>query len=87
MRDHFVEFLKGAFIQQEFNALTRGHLAFFVLALLAFLAASGFSQRITALKFRKLLFQVHLRKDYSCIHCGCAVLVGAAFSSQFTPAV
>ncbi len=59
VRDEFVDFLKGAFVEQELDALAGGELAFLVLARAAFRAAAGFGKLIATLQFGKLLLQVH----------------------------
>src|SRR5205085_32132 len=66
MRDHLVEFLECTFVEEEFDPLTGRHLAFFVLARAALFAATRVGQRIAAFQLCKFLFQVHLRKNYSC---------------------
>ena len=59
MGHHLVKFFKGTLIQQKFDALARRHFAFFVLAFATLFPATLFSQDVTALQFRKLLFQIH----------------------------
>ena len=56
---HLVEFLERAFIQEEFDPLTGGHLALFVLTSAALFAAASVRQRITPLQLCKFLFQIH----------------------------
>ena len=61
--DQLVGLLEGAFVEQKLDALARRHLALLVLARPALFASAGFGQRVTALQFGQLLFQVHGR-DY-----------------------
>ena len=63
MGDELVGLFEGAFVEQELDALARRHLALLVLACAAFFASAGFGQRVAALQFGQLLFQVHGR-DY-----------------------
>ena len=63
MRDQLVGLFEGAFVEQELDALARRHLALLVLAGAALFASTGIGQRVAALQFGQLLFQVHGR-DY-----------------------
>src|SRR5262249_9069084 len=65
VRDHLVEFLEGTLVEEEFNALARGHLAFFMLTGAAFFTASDFGQRIAAFDLGECVFQINER-NYSC---------------------
>ena len=56
-----VGFLEGAFVEKKLDALTRRHLAFFVLALTAFLASAFLGKLVAALEFLQFLFAVHRR--------------------------
>src|SRR6266550_6818742 len=58
-----VRFLEGAFVEKKFDALTRRHLAFFVLALAALFAAAFLGKLVATLEFLQFLFEVH-RRDY-----------------------
>ena len=49
--DEFVDFFEGAFVEQEVDAFAGGELAFFVLALAAFCAASCFGGGVAAAEF------------------------------------
>ena len=53
MLDEFVEFLEGAFVEEEVDAFAGGELAFFVLALAAVGTTAVFSGLMTAAKFGK----------------------------------
>ncbi len=57
--DELVGFLERALVEQKFNALAGRHLAFFVLALAAFGAATIFGKLVPPFKFGNLLFEVH----------------------------
>ena len=59
MGEQLVGLFEGAFVEQEGDALARRHLAFLVLALVAFLAPAGFGQAVALLQFFQLLFQSH----------------------------
>src|SRR3982074_1972555 len=59
MRNQFVRLFKCAFVEQEVDALTGGHFAFFVLPFTALFAAAVFGEVIAFLYFCKFLFEVH----------------------------
>jgi hypothetical protein len=59
MRDELVELLKGAGIEEERDALSRGELAFVVLAVDAGLTASELTLLLAALEFFQRLFDAH----------------------------
>ena len=51
MRDEFVDFFEGAFVEQQVDALARGELAFLVLAVAPFLAAALFGGLVARAQF------------------------------------
>ena len=59
VRNQLIGLFKGAFIEQEIDALTGRHLALFVLASTALFTAARFRQRVTTLQFGQFLFEVH----------------------------
>src|SRR5262249_7058205 len=61
--DKSVCLLERAFIKQELDALARRHLAFFVLALAAFLASAFVSELVAAFQLLDFFLKVHGR-DY-----------------------
>ena len=65
VRDQLVGLFEGAFVEQEFDALPRRHLAFLVLALTPFFASACFGQLVALFQFRDFFFEIHGGKDYS----------------------
>ncbi len=57
--DKLVGLFEAAFIEQKFDALTRRHLALFVLAFAALRAAAVFGELVALLQFCELLFAIH----------------------------
>jgi hypothetical protein len=55
MGDELVEFLEGAFVEEQFDALAGGELAFFVLAVAAVFATALFGRGVAAAQLLELV--------------------------------
>ncbi len=74
MLDEFVEFFEGAFVEEQFDAFSRGEFAFAVTAFAAFGSASFFSGCVAAPEFFEA---IHEDKDNGCR----LILFGALFTA------
>ena len=59
MSHQLVGLLERALVEQKFNALSRRHLAFFMLPFAALLASALFRQAVALLQFVNLLLELH----------------------------
>src|SRR6202034_3571464 len=59
MRDELVGFFEGAIVEQELNALPRGHFAFLMLAFAPLLASTFLGKSIALFQFCNFSFKIH----------------------------